>query len=248
MPGPSARSRTSTRLLGSPKVTRGTVGRSQRRISPPALPSSWKWPPTRKSPADRQHPATDPVRVGQRVPDVGHRRRVAAVHLHRHEVAILGDIAADGADLLGDVENAGSVMLAPHGQGWSPPGTAAAGQLGAESVEPMTPRTCGTARASCRPGGATRPPGVDPAGSGLAHAGEAGFAKHPELLGNRRLADPELGRDRRHHLPGGMFPLGEDLQDPPPDRVAQHVQRVHTTDSIDSDLYKSRPMDGRGGE
>ena len=49
----------------------------------------------------------------------------------------------------------------------------------------------------------------------------------PELHGDGRLADPELRGDDLDHRARRLFALGEDLQDPPPHRVAEHVERVH---------------------
>ena len=47
------------------------------------------------------------------------------------------------------------------------------------------------------------------------------------MLRNGRLRDPELGLDDRGDRPGGQLPVGEQLEDPASDRVAEDVERVH---------------------
>jgi hypothetical protein len=47
------------------------------------------------------------------------------------------------------------------------------------------------------------------------------------VLGDGRLADAELGADGGGDVPGRQLPVGEQFQDPPPDRVAENVEGVH---------------------
>ena len=47
------------------------------------------------------------------------------------------------------------------------------------------------------------------------------------MLRDGRLRDPELGLDDGGERPRGQLPVGEQLEDPPPDRVAQDIERVH---------------------
>jgi hypothetical protein len=50
------------------------------------------------------------------------------------------------------------------------------------------------------------------------------------VLGHRRLGDPELVLDDRGDRPCGQLTVGEKLEDSPPDRVAEDVERVHSDD------------------
>ena len=61
------------------------------------------------------------------------------------------------------------------------------------------------------------------------------------MLRHGRLRDPELGLDDGGDRPGGQLAVGEELEDPPPDRVAQDVERVHGAKIVAVDLYKSSP-------
>src|SRR5690606_29131282 len=60
-----------------------------------------------------------------------------------------------------------------------------------------------------------------------AHAGEAGVPQHLELLRDGRLRDPELLPHGRDDLARRALALGEQLDDAPPDRVAEYRERVH---------------------
>ena len=67
----------------------------------------------------------------------------------------------------------------------------------------------------------------DPAGALGAHRGEPRVAQHPEVLGDRGLADPELGRDRIADRARRHLALGQELEDPPPDGITENVERLH---------------------
>lgn len=47
------------------------------------------------------------------------------------------------------------------------------------------------------------------------------------MLGHRGLGDAELPPDGAGDLAGCALPIGEQFQDPAPDRIAQDVERVH---------------------
>jgi hypothetical protein len=68
---------------------------------------------------------------------------------------------------------------------------------------------------------------VEPPRSLRPHRGESGFAQHAQVLGDRGLGDPELLLDDRAHRTRSPLPVREQLQDPPPHRVAEHVERMH---------------------
>ena len=80
---------------------------------------------------------------------------------------------------------------------------------------------------------------VEPSGAVRPDRREAAVAQHPEMLRDGRLRDPELGLDDGGQRPGGQLPIGEQLQDPPSDRVTQDVERVHADQSRSICLYKS---------
>ena len=48
-----------------------------------------------------------------------------------------------------------------------------------------------------------------------------------EVLRHGRLRDPELGLDDGRDRPRGQLAVGEQLEDPAADRVAEDVERVH---------------------
>ncbi len=66
------------------------------------------------------------------------------------------------------------------------------------------------------------------------------LAQHPQMLRDGRLRDPELGADRGDQLAGRPLAVGQQLEDPPPHRVAEDVEGVHGQHSIANNLYKSR--------
>jgi len=68
---------------------------------------------------------------------------------------------------------------------------------------------------------------VEPGGAGRADADEAGLAQHPQVLGDGRLGDPELGLHDRAERARGPLGAGEQLEQPPPHRIPQHVEHVH---------------------
>ena len=47
------------------------------------------------------------------------------------------------------------------------------------------------------------------------------------MLRDGRLRDPELGLDDGGDRPRAQLAVGEQLEDPPPDRVAEDIERVH---------------------
>ena len=84
--------------------------------------------------------------------------------------------------------------------------------------------------------------GVQPPRALGADRREAAVAQDLEMLRHGRLRDPELGLDDGGDRARSRLPFGEELEDPPPDRVAEDVERVHRRDDTRCDLYKSRPL------
>ena len=70
------------------------------------------------------------------------------------------------------------------------------------------------------------------------HGREPGLAQHAEVLGHGGLRDPEFGADRLRDRPGRPLAAREQLEDAPPDRVAEDVERVHPAQSIRFTVYK----------
>src|SRR4051794_22862752 len=68
---------------------------------------------------------------------------------------------------------------------------------------------------------------VQPPGPAGPHGGQAAVPEHPEVLRDGRLGDPELRLDDRADRTGGQLPLGQQLEDPPPHRIAKYIERVH---------------------
>jgi hypothetical protein len=69
--------------------------------------------------------------------------------------------------------------------------------------------------------------GVQAACAVRSDAREAAVAQDPEVLRDRRLADPELRLDDVGDGAGRALAVGEELKDPSSYRVAQDVERVH---------------------
>src|SRR6185437_9710437 len=79
---------------------------------------------------------------------------------------------------------------------------------------------------------------VQAPGPARPHGRQAAVPEHPEMLRDGRLGDAELLLDDRADRPGGQLPLGEQLEDPPPDRITEHVERMHPA-KISSRTYIS---------
>jgi len=71
------------------------------------------------------------------------------------------------------------------------------------------------------------PDGVEAAGALGPGRGEAVLPQHSEVLGDRGLGDPELGGDHLGDRARGGLPVGQELEDPASDRIAEDVERVH---------------------
>jgi len=68
---------------------------------------------------------------------------------------------------------------------------------------------------------------VEPARPLGAHRREAGLSQHAQVLRHPGLRDPEVGLDDLADRAGGLLSVGQELEDPSPDRIAQNVERVH---------------------
>ena len=72
--------------------------------------------------------------------------------------------------------------------------------------------------------------GVEPAGALGADRGEPVVPQHPQVLRHSRLRDAELPLDDLGDRTGGPLPIGEQLQDPAPDRITEDIEGVHESD------------------
>ena len=60
-----------------------------------------------------------------------------------------------------------------------------------------------------------------------ASAQAQGGPQGPQMRGDGGLGDPELRLDDGAHRAGGHLTIGEQLEDPPTYRVAEHIKGVH---------------------
>ena len=72
-----------------------------------------------------------------------------------------------------------------------------------------------------------RPDGVEAPSALTPHCREAALSEHLQMLRDGRLRDPELAAYDRDDLARRVLAVGEELQDPAADRVAQDVERMH---------------------
>jgi hypothetical protein len=104
---------------------------------------------------------------------------------------------------------------------------AAAAEFGVESVEAVGPELAVAVQPGVDLLEGDRVDRVEAAGAVDGDGGEAVVAEYPEVLGDGGLADAELFADRRGDPAGRQLPVGEQLQDPAPDRIAENVEGVH---------------------
>jgi hypothetical protein len=91
------------------------------------------------------------------------------------------------------------------GLGGPSAGTLASSQLGAEGIETGAPVLAELVEPAIDLLQRLRIDGIKPPGSLCPYGGEAGFSKHPQMLGNRWLADAKFPRDGLHHGSSGML-------------------------------------------
>ena len=161
------------------------------------------------------------------------------------------DRAMDGVDLPGDVDHRmgpsfdGLVLAAPRRRSRLP----RASSVASESSRCSQKWRNGSSQVSTSWSG-RRVDGVEPPRAVRPDGREAAVAQDPEVLRDGRLRDPELGLDDRGDRPRGQLAIGEQLEDPPPDRVAQDVERVHRPIILEGMTYISQgctslPRSGR---
>ena len=103
----------------------------------------------------------------------------------------------------------------------------AAGELGLERVEALPPERAEVREPVVELTERRGVDGVEPAGTLGPDGREPAVPQDLEVLRHGRLRDPELGLDHRGDGPRGQLAIGEQLEDPPADRVSEDVERVH---------------------
>src|SRR5262245_24223308 len=103
----------------------------------------------------------------------------------------------------------------------------AAGELGRERVEPLLPEAVEVVEPGVDLAERLGVDGVQAPGAVGPDGREPAVAEYAEMLRDGRLRDAELGLDDRRDGPGRQLAVGEELEDPPPHRVTEDVERVH---------------------
>ena len=137
------------------------------------------------------------------------------------------DLALDGLDLADDVDHRVVSFGRVGGGGAQAALALAAGELRRERVEALLPERAEVVEPVLDLAERRRVDGVEPPGALGPDRREPAVAQDLEVLRDGRLRDPELRLDDRGDRPGGQLAVGEQLEDPPPDRVAEDVERVH---------------------
>ena len=148
------------------------------------------------------------------------------------------DLALDGLDLADDVDHRVCLLRCR----WLAREAAlalAAGELGRERVEALLPEPAEVVEPVVDLLERRRVDRVEPARALGPDGREPAVAQDLEVLRDGRLRDPELRLDDVADRAGRQLAVGEELEDPPPDRVAQDVERVHDAQDMRRDLYKS---------
>lgn len=173
--------------------------------------------------ADGQEPAGDPLGIGAGVPEVS---LVGGIHpTHRHHPRLPGfehpgtDRTADIADVVGYID--GCHLLLPLSLTSRHLGGQSLERTGPQSAEPLEPfigfpEGVGTDR-------------VEPLRAIPTHLREPALPEYPEVMRHRRLGDTEPLLDGVGDVTGRPFSTGQLVEDAAPDRVAEDVERVHTS-------------------
>ena len=130
------------------------------------------------------------------------------------------------------------------GGGWQPALALAAGELGRERVEPLVQEPAEVVEPVVELAERRCIDGVEPARALRPDRREPAVAQDLEVLRHGRLRDPELGLDDGRDRPRGQLAVGEQLEDPAPDRVSQDVERVHAA-NIQGTTYISQTCNFR---
>src|SRR6185437_16078644 len=108
-----------------------------------------------------------------------------------------------------------------------PPSTPAACDLGVEGAESLIPERPEPVQPRVHLTQRRRVDRVDAPGSLGPNGREPVLPQDAQVLRHRGLADVELLPDDGGQRPGGQLVVGQQLEDPPPDRVADDVEGVH---------------------
>ena len=143
------------------------------------------------------------------------------------------DLALDSVDLVHDIDHGNLLWWGLFVSVFVQTSfTLAAGKLGLQRVEVRRPE----APKAIEPGGnVAQRVGVhrvQTPGTLGPHGREAAFAQHAQMCRHAGLGDPELRLDDRADRTRGQLTVGEQLQDPPPDGIAEDVEGVHDLQSL----------------
>src|SRR5215472_10511511 len=121
---------------------------------------------------------------------------------------------------------------------------AASRELGAQGVRPLIPELAEPLEPYVDLPERRAVHGVQPPGTRGTGGGEPALPQHAQVHGHRRLGNPEFLLDHRADRPRGLLPVGEQFQDPAPDRVTEDVEGVHVATMpasayISQDCYHS---------
>ena len=161
------------------------------------------------------------------------------------------DLALDSVDLVEDVDHRVVSFGSSGGRGAEAAFPLAAGELGRERVEPLIPEPAELVEPVVELAERRRVDGVEPPRALGPDRREPAVAQNLEVLRHGRLRDPELRLDDGRDRPRSQLAVGEQLEDPSPDRVSQDVESVHEAQDRRLRLYKSRvilwgpTLDGR---
>ena len=197
--------------------------------------------------ADREEPAGDALGVGDGVPDVidagGKVRRSRTV---RPSPAAIRPVPTSRctASIWWMTSIIGGSPSGCRGWGCGGGGGEAAfppapGELGGERVQALLPEPVEGLEPRIDLLERLGADGVQAAGAVGSDRREPAVAQDPEVLRHGRLGDAELGLDDRGDRAGWELAVGQELEDPPPHRVAEDVERVHVAEDISPRLYKS---------
>ena len=103
----------------------------------------------------------------------------------------------------------------------------APGEFGGERIHPLVPEPAEVVHPVVELAERRGIDRVEPARALRADGGEAALAQDLQVLRDGRLRDPELRLDDRRDRARRDLAIGEQLEDPAPNGVAQDVERVH---------------------
>lgn len=123
-----------------------------------------------------------------------------------------------------------------------PPGSSilASGQFGLERVQTPAPLPAQVGEPALDAVERSAVEGIEPAGACGAHVGEPALPEQAQLTRDRGLSQPKLGLDDVYNVAGAALAGSEQLEDPPPDGIAEDVEGLHRGGVISAFTYISQ--------